>query len=274
MTNDMTDSKNNLKRYAACVEYLGGRYFGWQRLSHGPSVQAEVEKALSKVANSPVEVTCAGRTDSGVHGLGQVVHFDTEAIRPEYGWMRGANVHLPDDISISWVKEVDDSFHARYSAAWRRYCYVIHVRPSRSGLLNGRVCHWHKPLDVEPMQKAAQFLLGEHDFTSFRAAGCQANTPNRCLTFIDVRAHNSSKDVITVEVVGNAFLHHMVRNIVGTLLEIGMGNQPIEWTKQLLEIKDRTQAGVTAPAEGLYFMEVGYPEFPDLPRFSGLPPAI
>lgn len=250
-------------KFAACVEYNGAAYCGWQRLSHAPSVQEEVEKALSKVANHDVSVVCAGRTDSGVHGIGQIIHFETEAERDTRGWLFGSNVNLPDDIGLQWVTPVENDFHARFSALSRRYRYVVLNRQGRPGLLNGRVAWQYHPLDADKMHAAAQALLGEHDFSSFRAAGCQANHAMREMQQISV---SRSGEYVYIDVMANAFLHHMVRNIVGSLLPIGAGERPVEWLSALLALKDRTKAGVTAPAQGLYFVYVNYPEHFALPH--------
>ena len=255
-------------KYAACIEYDGTPYFGWQRLSHGPSVQAEVEKSLSKVANHVVELVCAGRTDSGVHGIGQIVHFESEAIRDQKAWKMGCNTNLPDDISMRWIQTVDDKFHARFSAKSRRYRYIILNQITRPAIIYNKVC-WHKDqLDADLMHQAAQLLLGENDFSSFRASGCQAKHAMRELQSISVSREGQ---YIYVDIVANAFLHHMVRNIVGSLFEVGKQAKPIEWFTELLEVKDRNQAGITAPACGLYFVSVEYPQEFDLPDIAEPP---
>ncbi len=253
-------------KYAACIEYDGTAYQGWQRQGHAPSVQEELEKALSTLANHPIETTCAGRTDSGVHGIGQVVHFDSDAKRDEKAWRMGCNTNLPDDIALRWIQPVRDDFNARFSATARDYRYIILNRKTRPALLQSRV-YWHylndKPLDEKLMNQAAQYLLGENDFSSFRAAGCQAKHAMRELQFIQVLRQG---DYIYVDIRANAFLHHMVRNIVGSLLEVGSGDKPPEWIAGLLAVKDRKQAGVTAIACGLYFVGVEYPEKYGLPK--------
>lgn len=250
------------------MEYDGSAYCGWQRLGHAPSVQETVEKALSSVADHPVTVVCAGRTDSGVHAIGQIIHFDTPAERPLRGWLMGANVKLPDGVALRWVQPVSDEFHARFSALSRRYRYVILNRQGRPALLNKRVCWQYAGLDADKMNAAAQSLLGEHDFSSFRAAGCQARHAMRELQFISVRR---SGDFVYVDVQANAFLHHMVRNMVGSLLMIGKGERPREWLAELLQQRDRTLAGATAAAAGLYFVHVQYPDEFDLPQKYQLP---
>lgn len=258
-------------RIVACIEYLGTAYCGWQRLSHAPSVQTAVEKALSDIANEPIETTCAGRTDSGVHATTQIIHFDTNAARNEKAWLFGANTKLPDDVAIRWVKNMDQphlqTFHARFSALYRRYRYIILNRIPRPGLLNHRVAWVSPKLDADKMHRAAQALLGEQDFTSFRAAGCQAKHAMRHVQQVSVIR---SGDYIYIDIQANAFLYHMVRNIVGSLMVIGKEEQPETWIEQLLSIKDRNQAAPTAPASGLYFVHVEYPE-----RFEiDVPPSL
>lgn len=243
-------------KYAACIEYDGTTYCGWQRLRDAPSVQAEVEKALSRVANHEVKLTCAGRTDSGVHGIGQVIHFESDAIRNEKAWRMGCNTNLPDNIVLRWIQAVDETFHARFSAQSRRYRYIILNYKTRPALLHKKVCWYRDALDENLMQEAASRLLGENDFSSFRASGCQAKHAMRELQEITVTRDGK---FVYVDIVANAFLHHMVRNIVGSLFEVGDGRRTVEWFSELLEVKDRTQAGITAPACGLYFVSVEYP---------------
>ena len=215
-------------KIALGIEYDGARYFGWQRQDEVESVQQTLETALSKVANEPVEVFCAGRTDSGVHGTGQVVHFETDAIRPMQAWCFGTNANLPDDIAVKWAVEVDDSFHARFSATARRYRYIILNQKLRSAILPKGVSHYHVDLDHEKMHEAGQYLLGENDFTSFRAAKCQSHTPWRNVHHLQV---SRRQNYIIVDIQANAFVHHMVRNIVGSLIEVGQGKQPPIWIK-------------------------------------------
>ena len=243
-------------KYIACIEYDGTHYCGWQRLSHAKSVQNEVEKALSAVANEPVEVVCAGRTDSGVHALGQVIHFETEVVRLLKGWMLGANTHLPDDISVLWVKEAEDTtFNARFSARLRRYRYVISNRKARSAVLHNKVTWVFEPLDEMVMNEAIQALVGEYDFGSFQAASCQSRHAIREIKEVKVTRDG---DYIYIDIAANAFLHHMVRNIVGSLIMVGKGSWKPEYMKELLSLKDRKKAGPTAPACGLYFVHVHY----------------
>ncbi len=242
-------------RLAAGVEYEGTAYAGWQRQHHARSVQGEVEAALSRVADQTIATTCAGRTDAGVHALGQVIHFDTTASRANDAWLLGANSHLPSDISLRWVSPMPDEFHARYSARARRYRYVIFNHRSRPALYAHRACWFYHPLDAMRMHEAAQHLLGEHDFSAYRAAECQSRSPNRFVEEITVTRQGNW---VAIEIEANAFLHHMVRNIAGVLMAIGKGSQPIDWTRTVLEGRDRQAAGVTAAAEGLYFLRVRY----------------
>ena len=252
-----------MMRIALGIEYDGAAFFGWQRQKEVNTVQGELEKALSKVANHPVDVFCAGRTDAGVHGTGQVVHFETDSIRTERGWTMGVNTNLPDSIAVTWVKHVPDDFHARFSATARRYRYIISNTKLRPAILNAGLSHYHSPLDEHLMHQAAQALLGENDFSSFRAAQCQSNSPNRFIHFINVTRHN---DFIVIDIKANAFVHHMVRNIAGSLIAVGKGEQPVEWMTELLVAKDRTKAAETAKPNGLYLVQVDYPDTFELPK--------
>jgi tRNA pseudouridine38-40 synthase len=253
----------NEHKMALGIEYDGSRYYGWQRQQEVRSVQGKLEQALAKVADHDVNVFCAGRTDAGVHGTGQVVHFVTTSIRKDAAWTLGVNANLPDDIAVRWVKAVPDEFHARFSATARRYRYIIYNQRLRPAILHGGVTHFYHPLDVEKMQRAGQCLLGENDFTSFRAVQCQSRTPWRNIMHLEVSRFGA---YVVVDIKANAFVHHMVRNIVGSLLEIGCGNQPENWMASLLAAKDRTLAAATAKAEGLYLVAVDYPSHFDLPR--------
>lgn len=244
------------KRYAMALEYDGAAYMGWQKLSHGPSVQAAVEQALSKVADHPLSVQCAGRTDSGVHARMQVIHFESTAKRSEYAWQMGCNSNLPDDISSAWCVEVNNDFHARYSAISRKYIYRIINRRYRPAIDRNRMAWVREPLDAALMNEAAVCLIGEHDFSAFRASACQAKTPNRNIQQVDVFRENAC---VEIHIRANAFLHHMVRNIVGSLVCIGKGEKPVNWMQALLEGKDRTLAAATAPASGLTLEDVEYP---------------
>ena len=251
-----------MKRYAVQVEYLGCNYSGWQRQLELETVQGKVEFAFSKVADHPVEVQCAGRTDSGVHATRQIIHFDSGSERDLKSWLFGVNSNLPKDIRILWVQEVEDSFHARFSALSRTYRYIIYPRDVSSGVLGKRVTWVRSSLDVEAMHEAAQYLLGEQDFTSFRAANCQSSTPMRNVMRSSVFRHGK---FIVFEIEGSAFLYHMVRNIVGTLFKVGLGDSEPLWVKDLLALKDRKQASPTAPADGLYLVDVRYPDECGLP---------
>ncbi len=244
-------------KVALKLEYDGTRYHGWQGQQGVATVQAEVERALSRVADAPVEVVCAGRTDAGVHATGQVVHFETGAERAPRSWVLGANSNLPADVSVVGCQPVEADFHARFSAVRRAYRYVILNRWVRSAVHGPRVTWWHRPLDVERMRAASTVLLGTHDFTSFRASECQAKSPVRTLERLEI---SRSGDFIHVDVQANAFLHHMVRNLVGSLLLVGQGDRDGDWLAAALEARDRRRAGMTAPARGLYLVGVGYPE--------------
>ncbi len=244
-------------RVALGIEYNGANYSGWQRQNHVSSVQEEIEKALSNICNHPVEITCAGRTDAGVHATGQLVHFDTDSARDMSAFTLGMNSQLPDDIAVRFAKEVDPEFHARFSATARRYRYVIYNHTYRPGILRSGVTHFHHELDVERMKAACPMMIGEQDFTSFRAVHCQSNTPFRNIHHLEVKRIGK---YIVIDIKANAFLHHMVRNITGCLLDIGVGKQEPEWMAELLVAKDRTLASATAKPNGLYLVDVDYPE--------------
>lgn len=252
-------------RIAAILEYNGASFNGWQSQSHAPCVQLPVEDAFSRVADKPVRVICAGRTDTGVHASHQVVHFETDAIRDESEWVRGANANLPSTITVRKVKFVDDEFHARYSATARHYTYIILNRRERASLLNALVYVHARSLDEVAMHKAAQSLVGEHDFSSFRAAGCGARTPVREIRTIDVTRVDER---IILKVCANAFLQHMVRNIAGALIAVGQGDEDDTYIGRLLAARDRTKGSVTAPPHGLYLSGVEYPEKYGLPARS------
>jgi len=255
-------------RIALNVEYDGTDFCGWQTQKDCRSVQQEVERAVSTVADQPVSVVCAGRTDTGVHATGQIIHFDTDVIRNERNWVLGCNANLPRDASITWAKEVKDDFHARFSATARSYRYVILNRMTRSAIYRNRVSWHHQPLDEMRMNMAAKSFLGERDFTSFRALACQAKHAVRTMHEINVERNG---DFIIIDVRANAFLHHMVRNIAGTLIAIGEGEQDIDWVQELLDAKDRAQAGITAPPHGLYLVNVEYPPEFELPAGCAAP---
>ncbi len=249
-------------RYAIGVEYDGSGFYGWQTQRQEPTVQASLESALAAVADHPVRVACAGRTDTGVHAICQVAHFDSEAERTPRSWILGANSNLPPGVCLLWVKPVDDDFHARFSALARSYRYVIANRWVRPSLDAGRVCWERRPLDAAAMREGAQALLGEHDFSAFRSAGCSANHPVREVQSLDVRRDG---DRVVVDITANGFLYHMVRNIAGTLLKVGRGEQAVDWVREILEGRDRRLAGATASPDGLYFCAARYPERFGLP---------
>lgn len=250
-------------KIALGIEYDGSQYSGWQRQPNQITVQGRVEDALSRIANETIQLHCAGRTDAGVHGTGQVVHFDTNADRDNAAWTFGVNSNLPKDIAVRWAMEIGDDFHARFSATARRYRYIICNQRIRPGILFHGVSHYYEHLDESLMHEAAQALVGEHDFTSFRATYCQANSPFRNIISIEVIRRNQ---YVIVDVKANAFLHHMVRNIVGSLIEVGTKEQEPAWMKTALLAKDRSAAGPTAKPHGLYMVEVDYPEQWGLPR--------
>lgn len=254
-------------RIALGLEYDGTAFCGWQSQAHARGIQSAVEEALSRVADHPVEVMAAGRTDAGVHAAMQVVHFDTTATRSQRGWMLGANTNLPPQVSALWAREVPDGFHARYSALARRYCYFILTRTSRPAIAADRVCWIRDELDPQRMQAATAALIGEHDFSSFRGAECQSRTPMRNMHRIEVSRHGA---LVVIDVTANAFLHHMVRNIAGVLIAIGTGERPVEWSAEVLAARDRTQGGITAPASGLYLMGIRYAPALALPSEADL----
>lgn len=244
-------------RYAVGIEYVGARYAGWQRQDALPSVQSTVESALSRVADEAIALVCAGRTDAGVHAVGQVAHFDTSKQREIDSWVLGANSELPEDVALTFVQPVREDFHARFSALTRRYRYLLLNSARRSPLREGRVWWRYSPIDADAMHEALQALCGLHDFSSFRASQCQSRGPVRRLDQISVTRQG---DLVLIDVVANAFLHHMVRNIVGSAVKVGEGKQPIAWISEVLRGKDRRLAGPTAPPDGLYFVGVTYPE--------------
>lgn len=244
------------QRIALGVEYNGSHYCGWQRQQEVASVQQCLEEALSQIASEPVTLFCAGRTDAGVHATGQVVHFTTRAQRQQGAWTMGVNTSLPPGIAVRWAQIMPDDFHARFSATARRYRYVIYNQRLRPALFYDGVSHFHLPLDEKLMHQAAQHLVGEHDFSSFRAAQCQSNTPWRHVSQVQVQRCGQW---VLVDIKANAFVHHMVRNIVGSLLEVGCGHQPVSWIARLLAARDRTLAAATAKAQGLYLVAVEYP---------------
>ena len=237
-------------RIALDIEYCGTNFHGWQSQPSGATVQDVLELALREIAGQPVGVICAGRTDAGVHATHQVVHFDAPVERPMTAWVRGVNAHLPEGVAVRWAQPVDAEFHARFSARGRRYRYLLMNRPQRPGLWQGRVGWFHLPLDLAAMRDAAGRLLGEHDFSAFRAAGCQAKTPVKTLWRADVQQQGN---LLVFDFEASAFLHHMVRNLVGSLVCIGKGAQPAAWMDVLLQARDRTEAAPTFSPDGLYF---------------------
>ena len=255
-------------RIALGLEYEGGAFCGWQTQPGGCGVQDALERALGEIAGHPIATTCAGRTDAGVHARWQVVHFDTEADRPESAWVRGTNALLPPAVSVLWAHAVAPSFHARFDAVARCYRYVLLARASRPGLLHGRVGWWHGAVDAEAMRMAAAALLGEHDFSAFRAAECQAKSPVRTLSRLDVRVDGP---FVTFDLRANAFLQHMVRNIVGSLVYVGAGRQAVEWPGALLASRDRRRAAPTFAADGLYLTAVEYSPASGLPIAPAAP---
>jgi tRNA pseudouridine38-40 synthase len=258
-------------RIALGVEYAGDAFEGWQSQRHGRTVQDHLEAAIGAIASHPVRLHCAGRTDAGVHATAQVVHFDTFSVRPVASWVRGVNTHLSSSLAVRWAVEVDDTFHARFCAIGRQYRYVLHNCAVRPALLSGRVGWFHCPLDVAAMARAAHHLEGRHDFSAFRAAGCQAKSPVRYL--YKARVHRDGEFVF-FDFHANAFLHHMVRNLVGALVYVGKGYHPPEWIADTLAGRDRSRAAPTFAADGLYLCGVDYPPRWPLPgdgRIIALP---
>ena len=252
-----------MQRVALAVEYDGASFHGFQSQPSGvKTVQSALEYALSKIAAEPVTLICAGRTDAGVHATGQIIHFDTVAQRPERAWALGTRAHLPASVAVRWAKVVAPQFHARFSATFRTYRYLISDRSSYSSLLHDRVTWSNRPLNVNLMREAAAFLVGKHDFTSFRASQCQARSPVREIQHLHIVRRG---DLIILEVQANAFLHHMVRNIVGVLMAVGAGDAHPSWVAEVLHAKNRSAAGVTAKPYGLYLVAVGYPVHFSLP---------
>jgi len=244
-----------MPRIALGIEYDGSGFLGWQTQPGGGTVQDALEPALAAIAGAPLSVTAAGRTDRGVHARLQVVHFDTEAARPASAWVRGVNALLPDPVAVLWSQEVDAEFHARFSALSRTYRYVLLNRAVRPALAATRVGWFHQPLDLGKMREAATCLVGEHDFSAFRSSECQAKTPTRTLHTLEIEAQGERIDFVLR---ANAFLHHMVRNIVGTLVYVGKGKHPPSWARDVLLSKNRGEAAPTFGAEGLYLEKIQY----------------
>ena len=260
-----------MKRIALGVEYAGDAFCGWQSQAHGRTVQDVLESALGQIAAQRVRLHCAGRTDTGVHASVQVAHFDTDAHRPASAWVRGVNALLPAAVVVRWAVEVDDTFHARFLATDRRYRYILHNTPTRPALLAGRVGWFHLPLDEARMAAPAGCLVGVHDFSAFRAAGCQAKTPVRLM---HEAAVSRQGDYLLFDFRANGFLHHMIRNLVGALVYVGKGRYPVPWMRELLESCDRRGAAPTFAPDGLYLCGVSYPSrwpLPDDGRIIALP---
>lgn len=257
-------------RIACGIAYQGESYYGWQRQANGlPTIQESVETALSRIADEPIETYCAGRTDAGVHACYQVIHFDTLQQRPIHAWILGTNAYLPHTIRVLWAVPVASDFHARYSAQARQYRYYIDNQRIHSPFYQGRSMWIPYPLNVATMHDAAQHLIGEHDFSAFRDSDCQSQSPHRHLKEVSVSYQHN---LIVIEIMANAFLHHMVRNIVGVLVEIGRGREAVAWSKTVLDSRDRRQASVTMPACGLYLTDVRYPEIFALPSTVAITP--
>lgn len=255
-----------MPRIALGIEYDGSVFAGWQAQAHAVSVQAVIEDAVVKVADHPVRLTAAGRTDAGVHATMQVAHFDAAVERSERAWVLGANTHLPSEVSVLWAKAMPPEFHARFSAQARSYCYVIRNRWVRLSLDRVRACWVRESLDAALMHEAAQILVGTYDFSSFRAAECQSRSPVRQVESLTVRRQG---EYVLLEVTANGFLHHMVRNIAGVLIDVGRAKRPASWVRMVLEARDRRLGGVTAPPQGLYLTGVRYPSEFKVPQSAG-----
>ena len=258
-------------RIALGISYDGAPFSGWQSQPSGATVQDRLEQALAQIAGEPVRIRGAGRTDTGVHALGQVAHFEAGASRPLQAWVRGTNAHLPEAIAVHWAVEVPGDFDARFSARSRRYCYLLYneaVRPSVLANLSG---WFHLPLDLDAMREASNALMGEHDFSAFRSSQCQAKTPVRTISEIALRRMGP---YVLIDVVADAFLHHMVRNLVGSLVYVGSGRQPPGWLSEVLASRDRASAAPTFSPNGLYLAEIRYDSRWRLPRFPRIMPFL
>lgn len=270
MSKAVVTNTGDISRFALCIEYNGSAYKGWQaqKSPKVATVQESLEKALSVVADHPVKLVCAGRTDSGVHASAQIAHFDSASKRPEKAWVKGANSLLEGNICVQWAKLVEENFHARFSAQSRHYRYVIYNNPVKPAIMKGLVTSYYYPLNEVHMNEGAQYLLGEQDFTSYRGVACQSKTAMRNVSSVSVTRQGQ---FLVIDIQANAFLLHMVRNIVGVLLEVGEGKREPIWVKEVLEYKDRSQAGITARPDGLYLVNVSYPEIYNLPSVSSGP---
>jgi len=250
-------------RYALCIEYEGKNYFGWQRQKEVVSVQQTVEQALSKIANEKIEIVCAGRTDTGVNATNQIIHFDTNHARENVAWTLGVNSKLPSDIAIKWAQPISENFHARFSATARRYRYIIYNSPYRPAIMSQGLSFCPHALNERLMHQAAQALVGENNFDSFRTVHCQAHSPIRTVEHCHVSRQGN---YVIIDIKANAFLHHMVRNIAGSLIRVGRAIEKVSWIAEVLAAQDRTVAGMTAPSSGLYFVDVEYPAEYELPK--------
>jgi len=244
-------------RIALMVEYDGSQYHGWQAQTGLRTIQQAIEKALCFVADEEVKVFCSGRTDTGVHATHQIIHFDTEKSRTMASWVHGANANLPKDICVRWAREMPDTFHARFSAVSRRYCYIIYNVPIRPALMRGSVTWQYRQLDDRAMEEGAKYLRGKHDFTSFRSVECQSKTPIRTVSALTVKRKG---DWVILDIEANAFLHHMIRNVAGVLMAVGAGRKPASWVEEVLAAKDRKMGAETASPFGLYLTHVTYPD--------------
>ncbi len=264
----MQNAEPRGQRWALGVEYDGSSFVGWQRQKDGPSVQAVVEQALGFVAGHRVDLSCAGRTDAGVHAIGQVIHFDTAATREERNWLLGANARLPASVALLWARKVPWTFHARFSAQARRYRYIIANQEVRPAIQASGLAWWRYPLDAVLMHNAAQYLVGTRDFTSLRAVACQSKSSVKTIHSVSVRRQGRH---VVLDIHANAFLHHMVRNIAGILIPIGQGKRDVAWVRDVLEARDRRASGITAPAGGLYLVGVDYDPAYGLPAPGNQP---
>lgn len=257
-----------LQKYAVGIEYSGASYCGWQQQKHCVSIQQHLQEAIGFVANHSIQLVCAGRTDAGVHAIEQIAHFESDAERDSRAWVLGSNCRLPKDIRIKWIVSVQPKFHARFSAIARSYRYIILNSDVPSAIFNDR-CNWEfRPLDHQLMHECAQLLLGEHDFSAFRAAGCQAKSASRNVHSIEISRQGK---LIFLDIKANAFLYHMVRNIAGSLKAVGCGDQSVGWFAEVLSARDRNLAGITASATGLYLFRAYYPEPFNLPYSAEKP---